>query len=216
MKVLSRFAFLSRMSPGRRVVFGVVVFVSLIAAYVGCTFIQVWRASYRRDAPQAQAIVVLGAAQYDGTPSPALKARLDHALALWKSGVAPVIVVTGGKQPGDRFTEAASSAKYLIGLGVPDTSIVREIQGRNTYQELSSVALILKANDMNRVVLVSDPFHNLRLGAIADEVGLQATESPSPNSPIGGMKLAKSMIRETAAVALGRILSYRTLADFLG
>ena len=160
--------------------------------------------------------MVLGAAQYDGTPSPALKARLDHALELWKAGVSPVIVVTGGKQEGDRFTEAASGANYLIARGVPDEAIMREVQGRNTYQSLASVAVFLKAKEITRVVLVSDPFHNLRMGSIAEEVGLHATESPSPNSPIGGFNLVRSMVRETVAVSLGRIISFRRLTNFLG
>ncbi len=204
------------MKSGRRVIIGVVGFFAFFVIYVGGTFVQVWRAGYRNDFDKPQAIVVLGAAQYDGTPSPALKTRLDHALKLWQGGVAPIIVVTGGKQIGDRFTEASAGANYLIARGVPDTAIMREIQGRNTYQSLASAAVFLRARDITKVVLVSDPFHNLRLGAIAEEVGLQATESPSPNSPIGGFNLVRSMVRETIAVSLGRIISFRRLSNFLG
>ena len=204
------------MNPGRRVIIGVVFFFAFVFVYIGGTFAQVWLAGYRNDFDKPQAIVVLGAAQYDGTPSPALKARLDHALELWKAGVSPVIVVTGGKQEGDRFTEAASGANYLIARGVPDEAIMREVQGRNTYQSLASVAVFLKAKEITCVVLVSDPFHNLRMGSIAEEVGLHATESPSPNSPIGGFNLVRSMVRETVAVSLGRIISFRRLTNFLG
>ena len=120
--------------PRRRWVRGIAIAFAAIlgffALYIGITFVQVWLASRHDGAKAADAIVVLGAAQYDGRPSPVLTARLDHALDLWKQGLAPVIVVTGGKRPGDRFTEATASANYLLERGVPDDKILREVQGR--------------------------------------------------------------------------------------
>ena len=103
-----------------------VVVLALGFTYLAVTFVQVWLASRRDDARPVQAIIVLGAAQYNGVPSPVLKARLDHAADLYHQGVAPVVVVTGGNQPGDRFTEAAASASYLAGKGVPGDKVFDE------------------------------------------------------------------------------------------
>ena len=102
----------------------VALVVAVAVVYVGATFVQVWAASRHDGARRAGAIVVLGAAQYDGKPSPALEARLDHAFDLWERGLAPVIVVTGGKQAGDRFTEASAGANELRSRGVPDGAVV--------------------------------------------------------------------------------------------
>ena len=99
-------------------------FVALVALYVGGTFVQVWAASRDDGARKADAIVVLGAAQYDGTASPALQNRLDHALSLYEDGLAPLVVVTGGRQQGDRFTEATVGYNFLRDHGVPDDAIL--------------------------------------------------------------------------------------------
>ena len=127
------------------------------------TFVQVWRAARRDDARPSDAIVVLGAAQYDGTPSPVLAARLDHALDAVRRRIAPMIVVTGGRQPGDRFTEATAAATYLHEHGVPDDAILRETTGRSSWESLAAAARFLKERDMTRVVLVSDPYHAARI-----------------------------------------------------
>src|SRR3954468_10806172 len=115
-----------------------------VVVYLAVTFIQVWIASRRDEARPAQAIVVLGAAQYNGRPSPVLRARLDHAAALFKKGLADVVVVTGGKQPGDTFTEASASADYLAGKGIPQEKVLREVEGRNSWQSLAASAAFLK------------------------------------------------------------------------
>ena len=129
---------------------------------------------------------MLGAAQYDGRPSPQLAARLDHALDLWNDGIAPVVVVTGGNQPGDRFTEAEASANYLVDHGVPETAIMREDQGSTTYESLDAAAQQLSAAGLDEVVLVTDPYHSLRSRLIAEEVGLDASLSPTPTSVVTG------------------------------
>jgi uncharacterized SAM-binding protein YcdF (DUF218 family) len=177
--------------------------------YLAITFVQVWRAAPRDEARPAQAIVVLGAAQYNGQPSSVLRARLDHAIALWRRRLAPVIVVTGGRQPGDRFTEATASANYLLARGVPDEAVLREVSGESSWQSLAATATFLRKRDIQRVLLVSDPFHSYRIGAIADELGLEAHTSPTRDSPIGGTTEARYMLRETAAVALGRVIGFR-------
>jgi uncharacterized SAM-binding protein YcdF (DUF218 family) len=184
---------------------------AIVFVYLSVTFVQVWRAARRDDARPSDAIVVLGAAQYDGRPSPVLAARLDHALDLYDAEVAPVIVVTGGRQEGDRFTEATAAATYLHDHGVPDDAIMRETNGRSSWQSLQAAARFLKDRDMTDVVLVSDPYHAARIDDIADEVGLDAVTSPTQTSPISGGAEWRRFGTETLRVAAGRIFGYRRL-----
>lgn len=175
------------------------------------TFVHVWQVARRDDARPADAIVVLGAAQYDGRPSPQLQARLDHALELWRDGIAPVIVVTGGRQPGDRFTEATAGANYLHARGVPDTAILREVDGRSSWESLSATARFLHSGGKERVVLVSDPYHMARVDDVAREVGLDAVTSPTRTSPVTGWTEKRRMVQESVKVAVGRIIGYGRL-----
>lgn len=197
------------MTVRRLVRFGIrtaVMLLVIAVAYLGVTFVQVWMASGRDQARPADAIVVLGAAQYDGEPSPVLARRLDHAAELYAQGIAPVIVVTGGNQPGDRFTEATAGANYLIRLGVPDAAIRREVQGESSWESLAAAARFLRADGTTSVVLVSDPYHAMRIDGIAAELGLDAAVSPADTgTPVG------ALLRETAAVAVGRIIGYDRL-----
>ena len=149
---------------------------SLIATvvYVGAT----------DDRRPSDAIVVLGAAQYAGRPSPVLAARLDHALALWQEGVAPLVVLTGGTGDGDTTSEAAVGGRYLRSRGVPDSLLLLEEDGRTTSQSVRRAAEILQARGQVRVVLVSDPFHALRARVLAWRWGLDAVTSPTRTSPI--------------------------------
>ncbi|MBV8234060.1 MAG: YdcF family protein [Acidimicrobiia bacterium] len=182
---------------------------AVIVVYGVVTFVQVWLASRRDGVHKAQAIVVLGAAQYNGRPSAVLRARLDHAVDLYRRHIAPVIVVTGGREPGDRFTEATAAADYLYTKGVPDADILREVSGRSSWESLASTAAFLKVRHINDVILVSDPFHSLRIGGMASELGLEASTSPTRTSPITGVDAAAYMGRETVAVAVGRIVGFR-------
>jgi uncharacterized SAM-binding protein YcdF (DUF218 family) len=181
---------------------------AVLLLYLLVTFVQVWLASRRDGAQSADAIVVLGAAQYDCSPSPVLQQRLDHAHELYEDGVAGTIVVTGGKRDGDRCTEAEASANELRGEGVPDEDLLLEVQGRNSWQSLVATGRILRDRDLTRVVLVTDGYHALRVQAIADEIGLDASVSPSHR---GGSFAA--LARETAAVAVGRIVGFDRLVD---
>ncbi len=160
------------------------------------------------DATPADAIVVLGAAQYDGRPSPQLAARLDHVVTLYEQGVAPVVVVTGGKQPNDRFTEAESSAQYLVDRGVPAEAIVMETSGRTTYESMAGTADLLDQRGLDRVVVVTDPYHALRSRLTAQDVGLTAYVSPTPTSVVRGGRAARRHFAEAAAVALGRLVGF--------
>jgi len=179
-------------------------------AYLAATFATVWSAAHHDGARPASAIVVLGAAQYDGRPSPALKARLDHVIELWRKDEGAVVVVTGGKQPGDRFTEATASATYLRSQGVPDAKILREVNGRSSFQSLADSATFLKRKGLERVVLVSDAYHSARIERIAEEVGLDASVSPTPATREGAQ--VGRYAKETLAVAAGRIVGFRRAA----
>ena len=186
-----------------------VAVILLMTAYLGVTAAQVWLAASADGTRKAGAILVLGAAQYDGHPSPALQQRLDHAVALYQDGVAPVVVVTGGYRPGDRFTEATAAASYLHASGVPDTVIRREVQGRNTFEQLAASARFLRAEGIADVVLVSHPMHAHRLELVAREVGLEASVS-STKSRVD----LRQGLRETVAVAVGRVIGFRRLSNF--
>ena len=130
------------------------------------------------------AIVVLGAAQYVGRPSPVLRARLDHAIALFHRKLAPLMIVTGGTGTGDTTSEAAVSRRYALRRGVPDSAIVLENTGRTTRESLQGVAAIMKGQPKRDVILVSDPFHMLRLSILARRLGLNPLTSPTRTSPI--------------------------------
>ena len=185
--------------------------VALVGLYLAVTFVQVWWTARQDDATDAQAIVVLGAAQYDGTPSPVFEARLDHALELYEQGLAPTIVVTGGNQPGDRFTEAAAGANYLLANGVPEEDIRREVDAHNSWESLAAVARILDDEGVEEVILVSDPYHSYRVGQIARDLGMTPHLSPTRSSPASGFSELRSMVRETLAVSVGRFVGYRRL-----
>ncbi len=183
----------------------------LVVAYLLFNFAQVWWASRQNQARPAQAIVVLGAAQYNGVPSPDLRARLDQALLLWRAGLAPVVVVTGGKEPGDAYTEGTAGATYLEASGVPPADVVAEGTGRNSWQSLVAAASMLGGRHAIRVLLVSDPFHDKRIALMAGELGLTPYVSPTRTSPIRGVAVIPYFARETVEVALGRIIGFRRL-----
>lgn len=132
----------------------------------------------------ADAIVVLGAAQYNGRPSPVLRARLNHALQLYHEGLAPRIVVTGGFGRGDTTSEAMVARHYLVNRKVPARSVVAQPQGRSTQASMTAVADWLESEHLKRVILVSDPFHMFRLRLEARRTGLEAYTSPTDTSPI--------------------------------
>jgi uncharacterized SAM-binding protein YcdF (DUF218 family) len=185
--------------------------VGLVVAYLLFNFAQVWWASRQNQARPAQAIVVLGAAQYNGVPSPDLRARLDQSLLLWRAGLTPVVVVTGGKEPGDAYTEATAGATYLEARGVPPADVVAEGTGRNSWQSLVAAASMLEGRQARRVLLVSDPFHDKRIALMAGELGLTPYVSPTRTSPIRGLAVIPYFAKETVEVALGRIVGFRRL-----
>lgn len=148
------------------------------------SFVAVYIASRMDQHQPVDAIVVLGAAQYNGKPSPVLRARLDHAADLYREGLAPAVVVTGGIGTGDRVSEATVGRQYLVQHGVPEQAVVVRPEGRSTQASMQSVAQWAQAHEIKRVLLVSDPFHMLRLRLEAGRTALRAYTSPTPSSPI--------------------------------
>ena len=196
---------------GRRVLLALGVAGAIGCLYVAVTFFQVLARSGADSRDPVDAIVVLGAAQYDGAPSPVLSGRLDHALELYEEEVAPLVVTTGSSQPGDRFTEGYAGYEYLLLAGVPDSSLMVITTGSSTWEQLAATSRELKTRGLESVVLVSDPYHSLRLQHIADEVGLDASVSPTDASVS-----IRQLARETTAVSIGRIVGYRRLDNWLG
>ena len=161
----------------RAIVFFVVV--AWIASLAAVMFFE-----RRDDARPAEAIVVLGAAQYDGRPSPVLRARLDHALWLWDRHRAPRLILTGGMGDGDTTSEAAVGRRYAVKRGVPDSAILVETRGRTTAESVQRVAAMMDSLGHRDVILVSDPFHMLRLWILARRFKLVPHTSPTRTSPI--------------------------------
>jgi uncharacterized SAM-binding protein YcdF (DUF218 family) len=168
------------LSPRR---IAVAVLIATFAIYLG-SFLAVVATGRVDQRQPVDAIVVLGAAQYNGKPSPVLRARLDHAVDLYREGLAPTVVVTGGIGEGDRVSEATVGRQYLVSHGVPEPAVVVRPEGRSTQVSIQSVAQWAGSHDIRRVLLVSDPFHMLRLRLEAGRTNLQAYTSPTRSSPI--------------------------------
>jgi uncharacterized SAM-binding protein YcdF (DUF218 family) len=158
----------------------------VLAGVIGYATYRVWAQGERDEARPADAIVVMGAAQYDGRPSPIFAARLDHAIALYQSGLAKWLVVTGGKAEGDRTTEAAAARKYAIAKGVPAGAILGEDQSRDTLESIHGVATVLHDHGLSNAIFVSDRPHMLRVLRMASDAGITAWGSPTQTSPIEG------------------------------
>ena len=163
-----------------------VAFLLLLAAAMAYTvsLILVLVVSQQDERRPVDAIVVLGAAQYNGRPSPVLRARLDHALSLYRDEAAPRIIVSGGVGRGDTISEAVVGRRYLLAHGVPDDAVVAQAEGRTTMVSMSAVAAWLRPRGLRRVLLVSDPFHMFRLRLEARRTALEAYTSPTESSPI--------------------------------
>lgn len=183
----------------------VVLLVFAVAAsgmLVAGVFIAVYRDARLNQTRPVDAIVLLGAAQYNGTPSPVLRARLDEALAAFHDGASKWIVVTGGKMPGDQFTEAEASRDYLVAHGVPKDHILMENVGRDTWDSLQGAAVILRAHHFKSVLLVSDGFHLFRSKLMMRELGFTSYGRAATKSPIrpNSHSEINYMVRETGGV----------------
>jgi uncharacterized SAM-binding protein YcdF (DUF218 family) len=165
---------------------------------------RIWDTGNRDDRQKADAIVVLGAAQYNGRPSPVFRARLDHAVDLYDAGVGRYLVVTGGKALGDRTTEAAAARAFAIARGVPASAILVEDRGRTTLESLNAVATILREHQLGSAVFVSDRTHMLRVLRIARDQGIASYGSPTATSPTDAtfVSRADATLHELGALAL--------------
>ena len=181
-----------------------------VAVYLAVTAVQVWKTGQRYEPRAAGAIVVMGAAQYDGVPSPDLRARLDQAALLWHQHYSSSIMVTGSKEPGDTYTESQASARYLRSVGIPAADIL-QAGGRNSWDNLSEAAPTLLAHGDVTVLVVTDRFHEARSLAIASSVGLTPYPTPTQTSPITGFSAVPYYAKETAGVAVGRIIGFDNL-----
>lgn len=172
---------------------------------VGGTAGQVWWVARGDDRPPSDAIVVLGASQFDGRPSSVFEARLEHARALYRDGVAPRVITVGGGAPGDRFTEAQAGAAYLEQRDVPDVVAVGE--GRDTLQSLRAVRREMQEQGWDSAVLVTDPWHSLRSRRMATDLGIDAETSPTRSGPSVRTRgtQARYIARETAAYLYYRV-----------
>ena len=165
-----------------------VAFLTLAVGALGwCRWVYVQIQSYagQDQAAPSDAIGVFGAAEYDGRPSPVYRARLDHALALYKHGIAPLIITLGG-DGGDQYTEGAVGGKYLMGMGVPESAIIAETQSRNTEESARRIAVIARVNGLRRLVIVSDGTHLFRIHEICAAEGLDVLTSPRPRVEVEG------------------------------
>ena len=181
-----------------------------LVVYLAVSLVQVWLTSRDYKAHPAAAIMVMGAAQYNGVPSPDLQARLNEAVILFKKGYANLIVVTGGKEKGDLHTEAGSSAAYLASQGVPASDIL-QAGGNDTYENVADAAPLLKARNATTVLVTTDPFHEDRSMAISSSFGLTPSPTPTRTSPIKGWSTVPYFLKEGVGVGLGRIIGFNHL-----
>ncbi|MGB6163029.1 MAG: YdcF family protein [Pseudonocardiaceae bacterium] len=182
-----------------RLVLGAVLVGALV---IGGTMFRVWQVARVDDRDSADVVIVLGAAQYDGTPSAVLGSRLDHAARLWRDGVAPVIVTVGGRRAGDSYTEAEAGRNYLMFYGIPPAAVVAIGEGRDTLESLRAVAFRAGHAGWHTAVIVSDPWHSLRARTMADDLGLATWTSPTRSGPIVATRTiqARYIVRESAAL----------------
>lgn len=175
------------------------------ALYLVWTAGYVWQTAQLDERARSDAIVVLGAAQYDGTPSPVFQARLDHARELYEDGVAPLIVVLGGKQAGDRYTEAQAGAAYLE-EDLPIDRVTGVKAGATTLDSLRKFTGLAEDRGLRSIVLVSDPLHLGRARQISEDLGFETSVSAS-RIPESAERKGTGLIKETLTLALYQIFS---------
>ena len=194
---------------------GVAVLAVLLV--VTSTALAIWWTARQDSRPGSDAIVVLGSAQYNGVPSSIFEARLEHAIALYEDGVAPVIVTVGGKADGDQFAEAEAGQQYLADAGIPDDALLAVPQGGDTLESIRAVSTAFTERGWSSAVLVSDPWHAMRAERMAEDAGLDAESSPTRQGPVVQTRATqfRYILRETAAYLLYRATG-ESIADAPG
>lgn len=179
---------------------------AVVAVLVG-TAVRVIETASRQEVHPADAIVVFGAAEYSGHPSPVLKARLDHALDLFHQGVAPVVITTGGAASDPVFSEGGVGRDYLMRQGVPERSLIAETQGRDTSESAERVAVIMRANGLHSCVAVSDAYHVFRIRKLLEHEGIHPvyTAPRLDTRPHSILQRAGAALREAVSYLVWRI-----------
>lgn len=195
----------------RRILSALISFVLIVLiGTAGFIYVQ----SSKNELNPSDAVIVLGAAQFDGTPTEVFANRLDHAFDLVKTGVAPRVITVGGKQPGDRFTEAQAGKKYLVSKGLKRSKIFAVPMGSDTYESIAAIALLMKMKNWKSVTVVSDPAHVARSKIIMQAFGFDAYSSPTQSGP-GTEVSIDYLIRETGGTLQFLFLNTIGLADDL-
>jgi uncharacterized SAM-binding protein YcdF (DUF218 family) len=180
----------------------VLAFVLLVVS----TGLAIWWTARQDSRPASDAIVVLGTAQYNGVPSSIFEARLEHAVALYEAGVAPVIVTVGGKADGDQFSEAEAGQAYLSEQGIPDDALLAVPEGADTLESIRAVSAAFGGRGWTSAVIVTDPWHAMRAERMAEDSGMEADSSPTRQGPAVQTRATqfRYIVRETAAYLLYR------------
>ncbi len=182
---------------------GVALAAGAAAGFVGLTSARIVEQARRDEVRRADVIVVFGAAEYSGHPSPVYRARLDHAYDLYRHGIAPVVITTGGSGEDPHFSEGGVGRDYLAKRGVPETALIAETQSDNTAQSAERVATIMKANGMRNLVAVSDAYHEFRIKQLLQEQGVTVFTAPRPGSvPHSLHQRALAVLREAVSYTL--------------
>jgi len=178
----------------------------VVDAYVGWICVGIERAASEEQIQPADAIVVFGAAEYSGRPSPVYRARLDHAFDLFEGGLAPVIITTGGAAADPHFSEGGVGHDYLMHRGVPDASLIAETQGSDTAQSAVRVAVIMRTNHMRSCLAVSDAYHVYRIRKLLQHEGVQVFIAPRPDSiPHSLWQRGEAVLREALSYLVWRL-----------
>lgn len=168
--------------------------------------IRIVRESAHDEARPADAIIVFGAAEYDGRPSPVFRARLDHAYTLYEKKLAPIVIVSGGAGGDPRFSEGGVGRDYLTTRGIPDRHLIAETQGDSTSETAERVGVIMRANGWNTCIAVSDPYHVFRTKRMLEREGLATYVSPRPQeTPLSATTKALTVMREALSLTLWKM-----------
>jgi len=177
-----------------------------VLAYLAAVCAEIEQAANEQEIHHVDALVVFGAAEYSGRPSPVFRARLDHALELFRQGIAPVIITTGGAAADPHYSEGGVGHDYLMGRGISDSNLIAETQSSDTAQSAVRVAVIMRANHMRNCVAVSDAYHVFRVRKMLEHEGVQVYIAPRPDSqPHTARQRAEAILREAISYIWWRL-----------